>query len=94
MNGIGGGWVVWLSLTGLIMWVLGFLLSLGVRRFLSGLPLVVVSMSLALLVVLFGAGTGMAKIDFTMWFVLPYLFCAMAIALVWFMAMKLRVARG
>jgi len=94
VTGIGGGLMIWLAVTGLMMWALGFFISLGVRRFLSGLPLVVVSISLALLIVLFGAASGMAKIDFTMGFVLPYLFCAMAIALVWFMAMKLRAARG
>ena len=94
MTGIGGGLMIWLAVKGLMMWALGFLISLGVRRFLNGMPLVVVSMSFALLVVLLGAASGMAKSDFTTGFALPYFFCAMAIALVWFMAMKLRAAHG
>ena len=94
MSGSGGSLMIWLAITGLMMWAVGFLISLGVRRFLSGLPLVVASMSLALLVALFGAASGMAKSDFTMGFALPYFFCAMAIALVWLMAMKLRAAHG
>lgn len=90
MIGVAGGWLTWISITGLAMAALCFLFSLATRRFLSGAMLVLVTTSLTLLVILIGGAAGMARSDFGLGFVLPYAILALAIAGAWLLGMKAR----
>lgn len=94
MSGLAGGWLVWTLTTGLIMVTLCFLISLVTRRFLADVPMVMVTVSLALLLILAGAAVGMAESDFGLQIVLPYVLLAAAIAAAWLLIMKTRTQDG
>lgn len=94
MSGISGGWLTWILINGLPMAALSFLISLVARHFLTGAKLVLVSVSLALLLVLGGLAAGMAKSDFRLAVVLPYALLALAIAAAWLLGMKVRARKG
>lgn len=90
MSGISGDWLGWMITIGLVMTALCFLISLLTRRFLSGVALVLVTVSLTLFLILLWAGSGMAKNDFTLGFVMPFAFIALAVAVAWLLFMKAR----
>lgn len=90
MSGIGGGWLTWVLATGLLMAGVCFMLSLGTRRFLAGAPMVLVTVFLTLVLVVFASSSGMARIDFTLGFVLPYFMLTIVIAVVWLIGIKVR----
>jgi hypothetical protein len=88
-----GGLLGWILIMVTIMAMLSFVVSLLVRKFLRGLPLVLVTVSLATGLMLTGVAAGMAKSDFTFGVVLPFLMCAAAIASVWLLWMKQGAAK-
>lgn len=90
MAGIGDGWPVWVLTTGLVTTGLCFLISLVTRRFLSGAALVLVTTSLAFLLVLLGLASGMAQSDFKLGIVLPYAVLAFAVAAAWLFILRAR----
>ena len=94
MSGVAGGWLTWMFATGLTMAALCFLISLATRRFLRGAILVLVTMFLTLFLVLVGVGTGMARSDFGLEVVLPYVILAIVIAGVWLFVMKARAHKS
>jgi hypothetical protein len=94
VSGFAGGWLVWMLATGLIMVTLCFLISLVTRHFLAGVTMVMVTVSLALLLILGGADVGMARSDFGLHIVLPYALLAAAIAAAWLLIMKARPQNG
>jgi hypothetical protein len=94
VSGLAGGWLVWTLWTGLIMVVLCFLISLVTRHFLAGVTMVLVTVSLALLLILVGAAVGMAQGDFGLHIVLPFVLLAAAIAAGWLLIMKTRPQNG
>ncbi len=92
--GVAGGWLMWVLMTGLLIAGLSFLISLATRRFLSGAVLVLVTTSLALLLVLLGLASGMAQSDFKLGVVLPYVVLSIAIAAAWLLFIKARTDRS
>jgi uncharacterized membrane protein len=94
VSGLAGGWLVWSLSTGVIMVALCFLISLITRHFLAGVTKVMVTVSLALLLILAGAAVGMARSDFGLHIVLPYALFAAAIAVAWLLIMKARPQNG
>ena len=94
MSGLVGGWLGWTLATGLIMVTLCFLISLVTRHFLAGATMVIVTVSLALLLILAGAAVGMARSDFGLHILLPYALLAAAIAATWLLIMKARPQKG
>lgn len=94
MSGLAGGWLVWTLASGLIMVALCFLISLVTRHFLAGVTMVIVTVSLALLLILAGAAVGMARSDFGLHIALPYALLAAAIAAGWLIIMKARPQNG
>lgn len=94
MSGVGGGWINWVALTGLMMSALCFLIFLVVRHFVSGVMLVLITTSLAFLLILLGVASGMARSDFGLEIVLPYALLALAIAGAWLVVMKARGRKG
>lgn len=90
MSGVGGGWLTWIAVNGLIVAALCFLISLAVRHFVSGVMLVLITTSLAFLLVLLGVASGMARSDFGLEIVVPYALLALAIAGAWLLGMKVR----
>lgn len=90
MSGTGGGWLTWILATGLLMGGVCFMLSLGTRRFLTGAPMVLVTVFVTLVLVVFVSSSGMARIDFTLGFALPYIILAIVIAAVWLIGIKVR----
>lgn len=93
MAGVGGGWLAWFLMTGLAMAGLCFLISLGTRRFLSGAALVLVTTSIALILVLMGLASGMAQSDFKLGVVIPYALLAICIAAAWLLILRARAHR-
>ena len=94
LSGFAGGWLVWVLTTSLVMAGLSFLISLATRQFFSSTALVLVTMSLAFLIVLLGLAAGMAQSDFRLRIVAPYALLAMAIAAAWLLGMKARAHRS
>ena len=94
MAGVGGAWLEWLLIYGLAMAGLCFLISLGTRRFLSGAVLVLVTTSLAFLIVLLGLASGMAQSDFKPRIVIPHALLAIVVAAGWLLLMKARAHRS
>lgn len=90
MIGVASSWLTWISITGLAMAALCFLISLATRCFLSGAMLVLVTMSLTLLITLMGGAAGMARSDFGLGVVLPYAILALANAGAGLLGMKAR----
>lgn len=80
-------------MTGLAMAGLCFLISLGTRRFLSGAALVLVTTSIALILVLMGLASGMAQSDFKLGVVIPYALLAICIAAAWLLILRARAHR-
>ena len=94
MSGLADGWLVWTLATGLIMLAFCFLIWLVTRHFLAGVPMVVVTVALALLLILAGAAVGMARSDFGLHIVLPYALLAAAIATTWLLILRARPQSG
>lgn len=94
LSGFVGGWLVWVLTTSLVIAGLCILISLATRQFFSGAALVLVTMSLAFLIVLLGVAAGMAQSDFRLEIVVPYALLAMAIAAAWLLGMKARAHRS
>jgi len=94
VTGFDGGLLIWTFVNGLILSTLCLLLSLATRHFLKGPTLVLVTMSLALLLTLTGAAVGMAKSDFTLQVVFPYVLLATALAAAWILWMKAHLRIG
>jgi hypothetical protein len=76
------------------MVALCFLISFVTRHFLAGVTMVMVTVSLALLLILAGAAVGMARSDFGLQIVMPYTLLAAAIAAGWLLIMKARPQNG
>lgn len=93
MSGISGGWLTWILANGFAMTALCILLSIATRRIFSGLTLIRVTTSLALLLFLVGMAAGMARSDFRLEFLVPHTVLAIALAAVWLLGMKGRKAK-
>jgi len=94
VSGLAGGWLVWTLATGLIMLALCFPIWLGIRHFLAGARMVIVTVALALLLILAGAAAGMARSDFGLHIVLPYALLAAVIATAWLLILRARPRSG